>query len=606
MNTMLNKVKAAANPLLAAMMITGFIGLPSSATARESALSATADETAWSFGIISDTQWTVADDGYNPNTVAANIIKQIDQQFINAGVKLVIAVGDTVNEGDKVNIDTRALYAQDLYNAGIGFYPLRGNHEANEGTDRLTSGPEFRYAFPQIETGINNTTPTTITTAIITTTDLLNNPPAVKTGTTFTVGTGFTEPTAVNTANNSVSYAFQYNNATFMLLDQFDVNGDYYNSTIPQQQQWISDTLSGRPANTHAFVFVHKNLLGGNHKDNMFGGQITTTDPGDGFGVITSTLSITDQATLATKQAAENDFIGSMQTNNVYYVISGHDHHHYVSVVTSPNGQNKVHQLITQSDSSKFYTPGAPVSANDASVQQDLGRVGYYIFTVKGTRVTVDYYGDVTGASDYGLNGATFRFVKLSSTTYNLNGTEKLVAQKGSYTTLTDDTTKATGMGSGFMGTSMSILAGKNNGIGTTNYSKPISNVVTTGWTAVSGTSLASDMLTLNGMSRSFGSEKTDEYVLSMSYVPTATSASQVLSGTFGIMTRDSSGRWYTAVAKNFAINQKFVVGPYNSSYTLGARGVDTATHTAWAVLNYNGDFAVGTPSLILPLIYHN
>ena len=39
--------------------------------------------------MISDTQWTVADDGYNPNTVAANIIKQIDQQFINAGVKLL-------------------------------------------------------------------------------------------------------------------------------------------------------------------------------------------------------------------------------------------------------------------------------------------------------------------------------------------------------------------------------------------------------------------------------------------------------------------------------------------------------------------------------------
>ena len=29
----------------------------------------------WSFGIISDTQWTVAEDGYNPNTIAAWIIK---------------------------------------------------------------------------------------------------------------------------------------------------------------------------------------------------------------------------------------------------------------------------------------------------------------------------------------------------------------------------------------------------------------------------------------------------------------------------------------------------------------------------------------------------
>ncbi len=39
----------------------------------------------WSFGVISDTQWTKSDDGYNPNTVAANIIAQIDQKFIEAG-----------------------------------------------------------------------------------------------------------------------------------------------------------------------------------------------------------------------------------------------------------------------------------------------------------------------------------------------------------------------------------------------------------------------------------------------------------------------------------------------------------------------------------------
>ncbi len=139
-------------------------------------------ERPWSFGVISDTQWTVADDGYNPNTTAANIIKQVDKQFINAGVKLVVAVGDTVDKGSKINIDTRALYAQDLYNAGIGFYPLRGNHEAAEDPSYLDSGPEFQYAFPQIGTGVNNNTPADITTAIIPAADLANNPPATKDG----------------------------------------------------------------------------------------------------------------------------------------------------------------------------------------------------------------------------------------------------------------------------------------------------------------------------------------------------------------------------------------------------------------------------------------
>jgi UDP-N-acetylmuramyl pentapeptide synthase len=111
-----------------------------------------AKQQAWSFGVISDTQWTIVDDGYNPNTVGANIIKQIDQQFIQAGVDLVVAVGDTVNVGSQLNIDTRALYAQDLYNAGVGFYPLRGNHEAAEDPNYKNSGLELRYAFPQIGT----------------------------------------------------------------------------------------------------------------------------------------------------------------------------------------------------------------------------------------------------------------------------------------------------------------------------------------------------------------------------------------------------------------------------------------------------------------------
>ena len=396
----------------------------------------------WSFGVISDTQWTVPDDGYNPNTIAASIIKQVDKQFINAGVKLVVAVGDTVDRGSKVNIDTRSLYAQDLYNAGIGFYPLRGNHEAAEDPAYLDSGLEFQYAFPQIGTGTNNNTPVDITNAIIPAADLANNPPAVKTGGTFTIGSNFSFPTVINTANNGLSYSFRYNNATFMLLDQFDGSGSYYNSTIPLQQPWISATLSSRPANTHAFVFVHKNILGGNHKDNMFGSQLPKydtsgnpmvdatgnplfeNDPGDCAGFVpygSDAQKSSQQTFIAAKQGAENDFLTSMQANKVYLVITGHDHHHSESIITSPDGRSKVHQLIAQSDSSKFYTPVAPVSANVVTIQQDLGRIGYYIFTVDGPAVTIDYYGDSTGGSSYGVNGGVFNFVKMSSINYSLN-----------------------------------------------------------------------------------------------------------------------------------------------------------------------------------------
>ena len=570
----------------------------------------------WKFGIISDTQWTPGPDpaNKNPNTVPASIIKQVDQQFIKAGVKLVIAVGDMVDTGSQINDYARALYAQGLYNARIGFYPLRGNHEAANGT-YTGSDADFWHAYPQISSGLNNATPADITSTLIPGAVLAANPPAAATGKTFTIGGLFSYPAAANTASHSVSYAFQYKDATFMLLDQFQ-SPDYYTShIIPEQQDWISNTLSGRPAHTHAFAFTHKNILGGNHKDNMFGKNYTN-DPGDGYGVNVSGLSPVDQAGLAAKQAAENTFLGFLQANNVKYMISGHDHHHYNSVVTSPDQHSKVHQLIAQSDSSKFYTPGLPVSGNDVAVEQDLARIGYYIFTVDGPRVTIDYYADNHGGwqSDANYpNGSidlvhfplrvtpALTFVKRSTTGYSLNGKEKTVAQGESYA-MTDDTIVAAHMERGFTGTSMAILSGANGSTAATNYGKATEMAVNTGWTPQNNETRTmrddpkSDILTLWGMA-DLGTEQTDTFVLSMSYDHHRLLPVQLGRGLLGLATRDKNGDWINAVDWNFGDSstniKKFVLGPYKSSYGLGTYGIDLKEHTAWAVVNYNGDFAV-------------
>jgi hypothetical protein len=415
-------------------------------------------------------------------------------------------------------------------------------------------------------------------------------------GSTFTVGRNFSYPTAANTANSSVSYSFQFNNATFMLLDQFK-SPDYYTSHIPDQQAWINSTLSGRPANTHAFAFTHKNILGGNHKDNMFGKNYAN-DPGDGYGVNVSALSLSDQAGLAAKQAAENTFLASLQANHVKYIISGHDHHHYNSVVISPDQQSKVHQLICVSDSSKFYTPVLPASANDMPVEQDLQRIGYYIFTVDGPRVTIDYYADNHGNwksdSNYPFGTIdlvnyplqvtpTFTFVKRSTIGYSLNGKENLVARGASYA-MTDDTTVAAAMESGFLGTSMSILSGANGSTAATNYGKATEKAVNTGWAPING-NLASDVLTLWGMT-DLGQANTDTYTLSMTY-------NDERSNGFRLATKNADGNWVNAVDMNVGSSKRmFVVGSWNSGYELGTYGVDPSTHTVWAVINYNGDFA--------------
>lgn len=118
------------------------------------AATATTAKAAWKFGIISDTQWTVADDGANPNSVAVNIINQVNEEMIRQQVKFVIAVGDITDNGTPIALDTRATYAQALYNAGIGFFPLRGNHEKSQ-----SAAKEFQRVFPQTQDGRNNMTP---------------------------------------------------------------------------------------------------------------------------------------------------------------------------------------------------------------------------------------------------------------------------------------------------------------------------------------------------------------------------------------------------------------------------------------------------------------
>lgn len=557
---------------------------------------------AWKFGVLSDTQWTVADDGKNPNTCAADIIRQVNKQFISQKVDLVIAVGDTVNTGSRANISVRALYAQELYNHGIGFYPLRGNHEVVEGigldgkSPDLTSGFELAHAFPQTGSatadapqyqtgnGLNNDTPPDITAALVSPqVDLAGNPPAEARGLPFRIGHNFSAPVDVNTTHRSVSYSFDYNDARFILLDQFNKDGDYYLSTVPEQQEWISEQLADCRRPHHAFVFTHKNLLGGNHKDNMFGGQVSSADPGDGYGIDPASLTASDAAVLEQKQQAEDAFISSLADNNVRFCISGHDHHHYHSIVTSPlNPDKSIHQLITQSDSSKFYTPTAPFSANDLPVSQDLYRVGYYIVTIEGPSITIDYYGSQVFSSA-GLPGGTtpaLIFTKLDSFGYSLNGREFHVAKGESYTVVQDR----------FEKTAARILDGTNGSQGQTNTHRALAKIVNIGWTRDTNNAVVSDILTLQGMT-DLGTPNTDSYVLSM------TCGKLHGNGEYGIVSRNGNGNWADASDMNNGGTKRFVSGPWKAGYALGTYGVDSGTGTAWAVINYEGDFAVAWTS---------
>ena len=405
--------------------------------------------------------------------------------------------------------------------------------------------------------------------------------PAARLGSTFLVGCNFSSPDLSYNgfSKAGLTYSFDIENARFVLLDQWDGTGNMNHSTIADQQAWITSRLSDPRRPQQAFVFGHKNLLGGNHKDNLFGNH-TRDDPGDAD---------------PSQWPAQNAFVKSLADNNVHYYICGHDHHHYDSVVTSPDGSAKVHQVIGQSASTKFYTPRKPASATDVPISQDLHKIGYYVYTIDGPRVSVDYYGvpvqvaahNETISTNPKLTG---HWQKLLTVGYSLNGKEFLVPEGKSYAKVKDRSPKM----AGFAGTSIQILGGTNGSRGKTNYGKPLTKAVNTGWTsrAEAGCHLNSDVLTLWGMT-DIGADRADTYVLSMSFDPSGIPTDLIGKGKIGLATKTAKGKWICAVDANVGGTKRFVAGPWHPSYQLGTYGIDPATHTAWAVVNHAGDFAV-------------
>ena len=550
---------------------------------------------------MSDTQWGVKDDGKNPGTCSVDIVKAINQQFIEHGVKFVVEVGDLVDKlGDKKTgttaesvanaEDVRAAFAQELYNAGIGFFPLRGNHDSHK-----LAAIEFKRIYPQTMNGTMNATPANVFS--IPNPDAAAQPFPKPTGSAFTIGTNFSTPDPSTTKDldwTGLSYSFDYNNARFVLLDQFSPanakEGTKPELTIDEQLPWIDTTLAGKPAGGHAFVFGHKGMISENHVDILFG-----NDPSeDGLG--------------------QNAFVTALYKNGVRYYMQGHDHMHNRSLVSVTTGSPtdgvspRVENIICASDSDKFYTPNVPANdekynvpvfgrSRQAQVSQDLHRVGYYVYTLDGPRVTGEYYAAAPNATPAAkckkespdmcefmiATTPPLTFVKAETFGYSLNGKEFQVCQVGqpkcnsSYTQVADS----------YNGTTAKILSGTNGSKAQDFDKRSFLKTVDTGWTDKDSGS-ASNILTLWGMG-DLNSNQTDVYTLSLTY-PAKDRAGK---GASGLATKDAHGKWVNAVSVNQGGTKKYVAGPWKSGYPLGTYGIDSKTNTAWAVINYTGDFAV-------------
>jgi len=182
---------------------------------------------------------------------------------------------------------------------------------------------------------------------------------------------------------------------------------------------------------------------------------------------------------------------------------------HQRSLIASPDGKTTVEELVCTSESSKFHTPKALDDPNwfnqksrETSISQELYHVGYYIFTVQGPNLTVDYYSDDHGnrASDeqYPGNGMpshvtpSLNFVKKETWGYRTNGKEFIIGGKGN--------ADLTAVQVSFKNTLAKILSGSfaNSAI---DYTKRVlTRTVNTGWLERNNADLNSDVFILWGM----------------------------------------------------------------------------------------------------------
>lgn len=518
---------------------------------------------AWAFGVMSDTQWKLYPGG--ESTCATGIIDALNNQFIGHQCKFVIQAGDLVDKeytsdgygGTYRTLPTRAARAQILYDKGIGFFPVRGNHEAS-----ATAAEEVRAIFPQTQ----------------------------GQGDYVFGARKFSSPVLGENGDalTGLSYSFDYNNVRCVLIDQFyrpdgsDYTSRSYNDNAVDQLPWIDSRLAThRGEDKHTFIFSHKNLIGQNHKDVLFGSDLT-------------------------KNADARDaFITSCSKHGVRYCLGGHDHMHHRSLVSTTDQSASVGQIICSSNSYKFYIPRIGDDGRETPVTQELFTVGYYIFTVDGPRVTVDFYSSTHG-QDYGdtdlMAAPPFAFYLRERFGYSLNGDQYIVEHGESYA----------GIEGSYHGTTARILSGTNENSETDYLTRPLSKTINTGWAdAVTVPGALSNIFSLWGMADNLSlydeglsgllpaaneSTETDVFALALNYHPRAIGHLEnhhLERGQFVIVSKNDEGDWVNAVDLNTGGAKTFVCGPWHEGYALGTYGIDLNSRIVWAVLNHEGDFAL-------------
>ena len=457
MNKIPINMKSATRLLMAAMMLVLAFGALSFAQGYRYQ-----SDNTWSFGVMGDTQWFSSEDpeGVNPEYVAAGIAGALQNQFIKSGVRFVIQTGDLTDRAGNAGLAARAWAAQPLYDAAIGFFPMRGNHETygyiyGRDPDGDLNIPAFKLNFPQTQ-GLENTFGATnfSSPAIDILTGLSYSFDYGDTGNSARFVVVDVEATTSKTSTTTPASHATYGPGAFYIYwtvykhteDVAGTTGAYVDgvwtkvpATIPAGTYF---RISGGPCTDfYGFdngIVTWFNTTGANYSpiaDYLYYVNTSTTIAGEYYpgaqqdwisGQLDTAVRGTEHAFVfshrpmmganhadgffgsnpGSKPSQQNPFYASLVDNGVRYMISGHDHIHNRALVESPNGLYELQQIINTGASTKFYMPGSlnsfiggygDVKQRETQISQEVHNIGYYIYKVDGPRVTVDYFSDSTG-----------------------------------------------------------------------------------------------------------------------------------------------------------------------------------------------------------------
>ena len=184
---------------------------------------AAAPADSWTFIVAGDSRG-------NDNGVNTTILAEIAAEIVSQGPEFIIFPGDLVNgyTGSEVALESQLLTWRNtmlpVYTAGIGVYPVRGNHELGASYDTTT-------AWDNVFTGAYG---------------LPQNGPAGEENITW-----------------SVTHGTGYGRAIVLGLDQYYPNIDH-----EVTQTWVDAELAATDA-LHVFAMGHEPAFSSDHNDCM-------------------------------------------------------------------------------------------------------------------------------------------------------------------------------------------------------------------------------------------------------------------------------------------------------------------------------------------------